>query len=107
MNTPPKDPEKVPRKLIGVGALLSILGFLVAASLLSAWTTSRPGLLSIYVGLSLAFFAVLVISMRSFVGEILGVRSADSELSLIQAFKAMLLASLVFILLGLLHEMRA
>ena len=104
---PPKESEKVLRKLIGSAALLIILSLLIAALLLAISTTSQPGHLSIYVGLVLAFFGSLVISMRAFVAEILGVRGADSEITLVQMFKSLLFASMVFILLGLLYEMKA
>jgi len=102
-----KESENAFRKMIGSEALLIILTFLIAASLLSASTTSQPGLLSIYIGLVLAFFGSLVISMRGFMAEIFGIKSADAEISLVQAFKAMLMASILFILLGLLYQMRA
>ncbi len=107
MNAPSEKTEKAFRKLIGSASLLLILGLMISAAVLAASTASEPGLLSIYIGLALAFFSSLVLSMRPFVADVLGARGADSELSLIQAFKAMLGASILFILLGLLNEMRA
>ena len=99
--------ERAVRKTIGSIALAIILGSILIASLYSVWAATRPGLLSIYVGMSLAFFSSFVIAMRRFAVEALGIKGADSEISLVHALELILGASLLFVLLGLLNEMKA